>query len=143
MRAWSGTIKEMANSGAALIAQTKPQRYSPRSWQWSVLAACACLSLLTILLARNFGHWYAASWASSHGLESSDSDFARTQIGTFVIRGQALGDCRGYRYDNLTGEALPDSAPCRQIAQPDIGTAVIDPDAVRHIDALRKAFVAH
>jgi hypothetical protein len=143
MRAWSGTIKEIANSGAALIAQAKPQQYNLRSGQWLVLAVCACLSLAIIFLARSFGHWYAASWTSSYALESSDSDFARTRVGTYVIRGQALGDCRGYRYDNLTGEALPDSTPCHQYAQQGVGIGVIDPDAVRQIDALRKTFVAH
>jgi hypothetical protein len=138
MRAWSGTIKEIANSGAALIAQATPKHYNLRSGQWLVLAVCACLSLSIILLARSLYHWRAAPWASSYQLESDDAEFVQTRIGTYVLRGPDPGDCRGYRYDNLTGEAFPDSTPCRRDMQP--GNSIIESDPGR-LDALRRSFV--
>ncbi len=125
-----------------MIARTKPKPATFRTKQGILLAACGCLLVAAIFMSRYFGSWH--SWhpnSSSLELESSDSEFAQTQIGMLVLRGPD-DRCRAYKYDNKTSETFPASAPCEITAQINRNFGESGGSS-RQLEALSKYFSQH
>jgi hypothetical protein len=124
-----------------MMARTKQRQATLRTNQGILLTGCGCLLIAAIFMSRHFGQWHSWHPASPWDTEASDSEFTRTQIGLLVLRGPA-GQCRAYKYDNLTGEAFPASEPCQLTAQLELEHRIIGDSggSPRQLEALSKYF---
>jgi hypothetical protein len=122
------------------VTRAKPKQTTFGAKQGALLAACGCLLIATIFVSRYFGVWDL--WHPNSSLESSDSDFIKTQIGMLVLHGP--GDaCRAYKYDNITSETLPASGPCEITAQIDRRIIGEPAGGSRQFESVSKYFSKH
>jgi len=122
-----------------MIARTK--QTTLRTSHGALLTACGCLLIAAIFVSRYFGQWHSWHPNSPWDMEASDSEFVQTRIGLLVLKGPA-GQCRAYRYDNMTGEAFPASEPCQLTAQLELERSIVGGPggSPRQLEALSKYF---